>query len=148
MKCSLGISRFLEEISSLSHSIVFLYFFALITEESFLLLAILWNSAFRWAYLSFAPLPFASHLFSGICKASSDNHFALLHFLSRGWFCSLPPVQCYEPQSIVLQALCLPDLILWIYSLPPLCNHKGFYLSHTWMAQWFSLLSSVWAWSL
>ena len=33
MKCSLGISNFLEEISSLSHSIVFLYFFALTTEE-------------------------------------------------------------------------------------------------------------------
>ena len=34
MKCCLGISNFLEEISSLSHSVVFLYFFALITEES------------------------------------------------------------------------------------------------------------------
>ena len=33
MKCSLGISNFLEELSSLSHSVVFLYFFALITEE-------------------------------------------------------------------------------------------------------------------
>ena len=33
MKCSLGISNFLEEISSLSHSVVFLYFFALIVEE-------------------------------------------------------------------------------------------------------------------
>ena len=32
MKCSLGTSNFLEEISSLSHSIVFLYVFALITE--------------------------------------------------------------------------------------------------------------------
>ena len=31
MKCSLGISNFLEEISSLSHSTVLLYFFALIT---------------------------------------------------------------------------------------------------------------------
>ena len=31
MKCSLGISNFLEQISHLSHSIVFLYFFALIT---------------------------------------------------------------------------------------------------------------------
>ena len=30
-------SNFLEEISSLSHSIVFLYFFALITEEDFLI---------------------------------------------------------------------------------------------------------------
>jgi len=28
MKCSLGISTFLEEFSSISHSIVFLYFFA------------------------------------------------------------------------------------------------------------------------
>ena len=33
MKCSLGISNFLAEISSLSHSIVFLYFFALIAKE-------------------------------------------------------------------------------------------------------------------
>ena len=37
MKCSLGISDFLEEISSLSHSIVFLYVFALIAEEGFLI---------------------------------------------------------------------------------------------------------------
>ena len=38
MKCSLGISDFLEEISSLSHSVVFfLYFFALISEEGFLI---------------------------------------------------------------------------------------------------------------
>ena len=37
MKCSLGISNFPEEISSLSHSIVFLYFFALIAEEGFLI---------------------------------------------------------------------------------------------------------------
>ena len=36
MKCSLGISNFLEEISSLSNSIIFLYFLALITEEGFL----------------------------------------------------------------------------------------------------------------
>ena len=37
MKCSLGIFNFLEEISSLSHSVVFLYFFALIAEEGFLI---------------------------------------------------------------------------------------------------------------
>ena len=48
------------------------------------LLAILWNSAFRWKYLSFSPLPFASLLFSAICKASSGNHFALLHFFFLG----------------------------------------------------------------
>ena len=37
MKCSLGILNFPEEISSLSHSVVFLYLFALISEESFLI---------------------------------------------------------------------------------------------------------------
>ena len=37
MKCSLGSSNFLEETSSLSHSLVSLYFLALITEEDFLI---------------------------------------------------------------------------------------------------------------
>ena len=91
MKCSLGISNFLEETSSLSHSIVFLYFFALITEEGFFLFAILWNSVFKWVYLSFSPLLFAS-LFTAICKASSDSHFALLHFFFLGII--LIPVSC------------------------------------------------------
>ena len=50
--------------------------------KSFLsLLAILWNSAFKYVYLSFSPLPLASLLFTAICKASSDNYFA---FFSRG----------------------------------------------------------------
>ena len=48
------------------------------------LLAILWNSAFKWVYLSFSPLPFTLLLFTTICKASSDNHFAFLHFLFLG----------------------------------------------------------------
>ena len=39
---------------------------------------ILWNSAFRWIYFSFSPLPFISLLFSAICKTSSDNNFAFL----------------------------------------------------------------------
>ena len=37
MKFSFGISDFLEEIPSVSHSVAFLYFFALITEECFLI---------------------------------------------------------------------------------------------------------------
>ena len=44
------------------------------------LLAILWNSAFKWVYLSFSPLPLASLLFSAICETSPENHFAFLHF--------------------------------------------------------------------
>ena len=50
---------------------------------------------------------------------------------SFGWFWSLPPVQCYELLSIVLQVLCLSDLIPWICSLPLLYKHKEFYLDHT-----------------
>ena len=37
MKCSFGISNFLKEISSLSYSVVFLYFFVLFTYEGFLI---------------------------------------------------------------------------------------------------------------
>ena len=40
------------------------------------LLGILWNSAFKWKYLSFSSLPLAFLLFSVICKASSDSYFA------------------------------------------------------------------------
>ena len=84
MKCSLGISNFLVEISSLSHAIVFLYFFALITEESFLsLLAILWNSAFKWVYLSFSPLPFPS-LISQLFVRPPQTTICLFAFLFLG----------------------------------------------------------------
>ena len=100
MKCSLGISNFLEEISSLSHSIAFLYFFALITEEGFLISpCYFWSSAFKLVYLSFSPLPFASLLFSGICKASSDSHFAFLHFFFLGMV--LIPASCTMSQTFV-----------------------------------------------
>ena len=47
-------------------------------------LAILWNSAFSWVYLSLSPLLFASLLFSAIGKASSDNHCAFLGFFRFG----------------------------------------------------------------
>ena len=39
MKCSLDITNFPEAFSSLSHSIVFLYFFTLSTEETFFLIS-------------------------------------------------------------------------------------------------------------
>ena len=40
-----------------------------------------------------------------------------------GWFSSLSAVQYHEPLSIVLQALCLSDLISWIYLSLLLYNH-------------------------
>ena len=77
------------------------------------LLAIFWNSAFRWVYLSFSPLPLASLLFSAICKASSGNHFACLHYF-------------------FLNHLSLP-----------LYNHKGFDLGRTWMSSVFPTLFNL-----
>ena len=53
---------------------------------------------------------------------------------SLEWFWSLLPKQCYKPLSIEFQALCLPDLIPWIYLSPLLCNPKGFDLGRIWMA--------------
>ena len=106
MKCSLGISNFLEEISSLSHSIVFLYFFAPITKEGFLSLpAILWNSAFKWVYLYFSPLPFTSLLFSAIYNASSDKHFSFLHFFFLEIILITVSCTILQTLSILLQAL-------------------------------------------
>ena len=52
--------------------------------------ASLWNPAFKWLYLSFYPFSFASLLFTAICKASSDNHFAFLHSFFLGMFLILP----------------------------------------------------------
>ena len=63
------------------------------------LLAILWNSSFKWEYLSFSPLLFISLLFTAICKASSDSHFALLHFISMGMV--LIPVACTMSRTSV-----------------------------------------------
>ena len=57
------------------------------------LFAILWNSAFTWVYLLFTPLLFASLLFTAICKASSDSHFAFLHFFFLGMD-GLTPISC------------------------------------------------------
>ena len=75
-KCSFGISNFLEEISSLSPSIVFLYFFALITEEGFLIspcnylkLCVQMDISFLFSFV------FTSLFFTSICKASSDIQF-------------------------------------------------------------------------
>ena len=98
------------------------------------LLAILWKSAFKWVYLSCSPLLFTSLLFSAICKASSDNHFAFLQFFFL-WVVLIPASchKCHKAPSIVLQALCLSDLIPWIYLSLPLYNPKGFDLGHTWI---------------
>ena len=80
---------FLEETSSLSHSIIFLYFFALITEEGFLISPCYFLELCIQMSVSFL---FSSLLFTAICKASSDSHFAFLHFFFLGMIL-LPLIQ-------------------------------------------------------
>ena len=100
MKCSLGISNFLEEIASLSHSVVFLYFFALITEEDILIcpcysleLCIQMGISFLFSFA------FRFFSFTAICKVSSDNYYAFLHFFFSGMV--LIPVSCTMSQTSI-----------------------------------------------
>ena len=95
----------LDEISSLSHSIVFLYFFALITEEGFLMspgcsleLCIQLGIAFLFSF-AFHFYSFLSYL-SGLLR----QPFCLFAFLFLGD--GFDHRLLYKPQSIVLQALC------------------------------------------
>ena len=106
MKCSLGISNFPKEISSLSQSIAFLYFFALISEEE---KKNLWGRLSYLSLLFFGTLhsnrhmfPFLlclSLLFSAVCQASPDSHFGVLHFFSMGMV--LLPASCTVSRTSV-----------------------------------------------
>ena len=132
MKCSLGISNFLEEISSLSHSVLFLYFFALITEEGFLISSC-YSLKLCIQMLIFPFLLCFSLLFFSQLFLRPPQIVILLFFISFPWRWSslLSPVQYHEPQAIVHQTLYLSDLGPLIYFSLPLYNHKGFDLGHT-----------------
>jgi len=70
MKCSLDSSSSLEEISRLSHSIVFLYFLALFIEEDLLISPCYsLKICIQFVYLSLFPSLFTSLFSSVICKA-------------------------------------------------------------------------------
>ena len=87
------------------------------------LLTILWNSAFSYLYLSFSPLLFSSLLFTAICRAPSDSHFAFLHFFFLGMV--LIPVSCTMSQTSVRRSSgSLSDLISSIYFSFPLHSCK------------------------
>ena len=113
-KCFLGISNFLEEISSLSHSVIFLLFLCIVHLRRLSYLFLLFFGILHSdGYLSFSHFSFG-FIFSAICKASSDNHLPFCISFSWGWFWSPPHVCSYESPCILLQALCLSDLIPWI----------------------------------
>ena len=78
MKCSLGISNCLEDISNLSCSIVSLYFFALIAEEGFLISPC--YSLELWIHMGIAFLFSFAFLFTAIYKASSASLLCCIYF--------------------------------------------------------------------
>ena len=89
MKHSSDISSFLEEISHLFHSILFLYLHSIVYNEEGLLMAPSYSLELC-IYLSLSPLPLVSLLSSAMCKVSSDIHFAFLNiYFSLGWFRSI-----------------------------------------------------------
>ena len=136
MTYSFDVSDFLEEIFSLSldNSIVFLYFFAWFIEEG-LLISPYYSLKFciqSGIYIISFLLCFSSVFFPQLfVQPPQTITLPSCISFSLWWFWSLPVVQCHKPLSIVLQTLCLPDLIPWIYSSPPLHNDKGFDLGHT-----------------
>ena len=82
-----------------------------------------------WVYLSLSPLPFASLLFSAICKASSDSHFAFLHFFFLGMVL-ITASWTMSRTSVHHSSDTLSHLIPCIYLSLPLYNCKGFDLGH------------------
>ena len=85
-------------LESLTHSMVFLYFFVLVTEEGFLIspcysleLCIQMGISFLFSFT------FHFSSFPSFCKASSDSHFAFLHF----FFLGSDPINCSLPGSSV-----------------------------------------------
>ena len=106
MKSSFGISNFLEGISSLPHSTVFFYFCTLFKYEGILISpSYSLELCIHLGMLFLSSLPFASLLFSAICKAASNNYFAFLHFFLWDGFGYRLLYTMSQPLSIVLQAL-------------------------------------------
>ena len=131
-----GVSSFLEEISSLSHSVVFPLFLCIdcwgrVSYLSLLFFGTLHSNGYIFPFLLCLPLLFLSLLF---VRPPQTTVLPFCISFSWTWSWSLPPVQCYEPLSIVNQSLCLSHLIRWIYLSFPLYNHKGFDLVHSWVS--------------
>ena len=127
MKCSLGISNFLEEIYSLSPFCCFPLFLCIdcwgrLSYLSWLFFGTLHSNGNIFPFLLCILLLFLSQLF---VRPPQTTILPFCISFSWGWFWSLPPVQCHKPPSLVLQALCLSDLIPWIYFSLSLHNHKG-----------------------
>ena len=81
------------------------------------------SHGYIFPFLLFLLLLFFSQLF---LRPHQTTFLPFCFSFSWGWFWSPPPVQCYKPSSMVLQALCLSALTPWISFSLPLYNLKGF----------------------
>ena len=71
-----------------------------------------------------------------MCKSSSDNHFAFLHFFFLGMVlitasCTMLWTSAHSSSGT------LSDIIPWNYLSLPLYSHKAFDYSHIWMVLFF-----------
>ena len=105
MKCSFGISDFLEEICSLSHSVVFLYFFALIAEEGFLI-----SSCYS---LELCIQMFISFLFSFAFRFSSFHTFFNLS------------LNFFNKEFMIWATVSSRSCSCWLYSTSPSLTTKN-----------------------
>ena len=87
LKRALAFSMLLSSSISLHWSIKMVFSY---------LLAILWNSAFSWVYVSLSPLIFTSLLASAICKLLQTTILPSCILFSLWWIWSLPPIECYK----------------------------------------------------
>ena len=95
-------------------------------------LSLLFSGTLHSVKYVFPFLACLSILLSQLFVTAQTTTLSFCLSFSLRWFWSLPPVQCYKPLSIFLQAFCLSDLIPWIYS-PSLHKHNGFDLGHSWI---------------
>ena len=128
MKCSLDISGFPEEISSISPSVVFSSSLRhrLLKKASLPLSVLLFGTLHLVGYnFPFLSCFLLSLLSSAICKASSDDHLTFLLFFF--FEAVLLAASCTILQtSVPSSSGCFLGLIPWICSLPPLHFHRGF----------------------
>jgi len=121
--------------SSLPHSIVFLYFFVLITEEDFLIslcyslelcfqmdISFLFSFAFHFSFFSQLVVKSPQTTILPFCISSS-----------WGWFWSVPHVQSLTSILGSLDTLSIISNPLYLLVT----------LGHTWIVYWFSLLFSI-----
>ena len=97
---------------------IFLLFLCIICWRRPSCLSLLFSGTLHPVRYTFPFLPCFSLFFFPQLFVKPPQTTTCIYF-SLGWFWSLLPVQFDKSLYIVFQALCLPDLISWIYLLPP-----------------------------